>query len=485
MVSVRRASYTGLTLITPNQWSYGKKVVMVQTAVGKALIEEFNERFASSRAMHERAHGAIAGGIAHDGRYQRPFPIYVERADGAYKYDLDGKRIIDYAMGHGSLILGHGDPDVRAAVHAQLDRGTHFGSGHETEIAWAERIQSLIPSAERVRFVASGTEANLLAMRIARTATGRNTILKFEGHFHGWSDYLTKGEKPPFEETAVPGIPEEVLRTVAVVPANDVAMLEERLSQGDVAAVLVEPSGGSWCMVPLAEGFLQHVRELTERTGAILIFDEVITGFRWSPGGAQQRFGIDPDMTTLAKIVAGGLPGGAVTGRADLMDYVAFRDTPGWGKKKIGHPGTYNANPMSATAGIACLDKCADPAVQEVCDALAARLRAGLNTVLEERGIPGAVWGESSVFHIIIGETVTNRTAGDLRAPEGVSAETLKASSKAGLAQPLTIAMELEGVDLFSTGGMLSIAHTEADVDFTIAAFDRAVSRLRLDGYVM
>jgi glutamate-1-semialdehyde 2,1-aminomutase len=457
---------------------------MVETAVERRMMQEFHERFASSRAMHERALGAVAGGIAHDGRYQRPFPIYVAHADGAHKYDLDGKRLIDYAMGHGSLILGHGDADVRAAVHAQLDRGTHFGAGHETEVAWAEAIQSLIPSAERVRFTASGTEANLLAMRIARTATGRNTILKFEGHFHGWSDYLTKGEKPPFEEAAVPGIPDDVLRTVAVVPANDPAMLEERLSQGDVAAVLVEPSGASWAMVPLEEGFLQQVRELTARTGTILIFDEVITGFRWSPGGAQQRFGIMPDMTTLAKIVAGGLPGGAVAGRADLMDYLAFKDQPGWGKKKVGHPGTYNANPMSAAAGIACLAKCADPAVQERCDELAAQLRAGLNTVLEERGVRGCAWGESSVFHLILNEHVSNRTAGDLRVPEGPSPETLKASAKAGLAQPLSVAMELEGVDLFSGGGMLSVAHTEDDVRFTVEAFDRAVSRLRQDGYL-
>lgn len=458
---------------------------MVDTLVGSALVEEFTERFASSKALHERAHGAIAGGIAHDGRYQRPFPIYVDRADGAYKWDIDGRTLIDYAVGHGSLILGHGDPDVRAAVHAQLDRGTHFGAGHELEIAWAEKIAELVPSAERVRFTASGTEANLLAMRLARTATGRDTVLKFEGHFHGWSDYVAKGEKPPFEDAGVPGIPDDVLRTVAVVPANDPAMLEERLSQGDVAVILIEPSGASWGMVPLADGFLEQVRELTRRTGTILLFDEVITGFRWSAGGAQRRYGITPDMTTLAKIVAGGLPGGAVTGRADLMDYLAFKDEPGWGKRKISHPGTYNANPLSASAGIACLDKCADGAVQEHCDALAASLRAGLNGVLERHAVDGAAWGESSVFHVLLGERVSNRVAGDLRRPEGVDGETLKASAKAGLAMPLAMAMELEGVDLFAGGGMLSAAHTTDDVTFTVEAFDRALSRLRQSGYLL
>ena len=459
---------------------------MADTIVTTPLVQEFAERFASSRAMHERAHRSIAGGIAHDGRYQRPFPLYVARAEGARKWDIDGHELIDYAVGHGSLILGHGDPDVRAAVHAQLDRGTHFGAGHETEIAWAERIVELVPSAERVRFTASGTEANLLAMRVARTATGRSTILKLEGHFHGWSDYVAKGEKPPFEESSVPGIPDEVMRTVAVVPSNDPAMLEERLSQRDVAAVLVEPSGASWATIPLAEGYLEQLRDITRRTGSILIFDEVITGFRWSPGGAQAKLGIDPDMTTLAKIVAGGLPGGAVTGRADLMEYLAFKDDePGWGKRKISHPGTYNANPMSAAAGIACLDKCADGSVQAHCDALAADLRAGLNGVLERHAVDGAAWGESSVFHLLLGERVANRVDGDLRRPEGVPYETLKSSGKAGLAMPLAMAMELEGVDLFAGGGMTSAAHTAADIAFTVEAFDRAVTRLRASDYLL
>ena len=456
---------------------------MVQAPSKGRLTSDFEEAFASSKAMHERAHGAIAGGIAHDGRHQRPFPIYVKGAEGAYKFDLDGKRIIDYAMGHGALILGHGDPDVLAAVHLQLDHGTHYGSGHEGEVKWAEQITKLVPSAERVRFVASGTEANLLAMRLARTATGRNTILKFEGHFHGWSDYLVKGEKPPFENPQVAGVPEDVLRTVSVLPSNDPQMLRERLAQEDVAAILIEPSGASWGQIPLAEGFLTQVREAATASGAILIFDEVITGFRWSPGGAQQRFGITPDMTTMAKIVAGGFPGGAASGRADLLGYLEFRDEPGWAKKKIIHPGTFNANPITAAAGYACLVKCEDPAVQEHCDRMAARLRTGMNSTLEARSLPGCVWGDSSAFHVILDETPTNRTTGDLQRPVGIAPETLKASAKAGLSGPLSVAMQLEGVDLFGGGGMLSVRHTEEDIDFTIAAFDRALTRLADDGY--
>ncbi len=287
---------------------------------------EYASRFSESRAMFERAKSVIAGGITHDGRHIKPFPPYVARADGAYKWSVDGHKLLDYGIGHGSLIFGHNDPDLTAAMEQQVSKGTHFSAGHEAEILWAEKIVQLIPSAELVRFTASGTESTLLAMRIARGYTGKTTILKFEGHFHGWQDYALKGEKPPFESTTVPGIPSETMTTVAVVPSNDLAMLEERLSQGDVAAVIMEPSGASWTTIPLKEDFLAGVRELTTKYDALLIFDEVITGFRWSPGGAQQRFGVTPDMTTMAKIVAGGMPGGAVGGRKDIMEIVAFHD---------------------------------------------------------------------------------------------------------------------------------------------------------------
>jgi glutamate-1-semialdehyde 2,1-aminomutase len=458
---------------------------MVQAPAKTQLLSEYRDRFSGSLEMNLRAQGSLAGGIAHDGRYMNPFPLYIQRAEGAYKWDIDGHRFIDYAMGHGSLILGHGNPEILAAAHRQLDLGTHFGAGHETEVRWAEQVQRLIPSAERVRFTASGTEANLLAMRLARAYTNKSGILKFEGHFHGWSDYLVKGEKPPFEHPNSPGVPEDVSRTVAVVPSDDLGAVEERLTQGDIAAVIIEPSGASWSMIPLEREFLVNLRELTSSYGVVLIFDEVITGFRWAPGGAQQRFDIIPDMTTLAKIIAGGFPGGAVTGRESIMEHLLFKDDPTWNStKKVIHPGTYNANPLAAAAGTACLEQCANPAVQEYCDNLASRLRAGLNTTFEEHGVDGCAWGESSVFHLIVGVRCSNRTAGDLRVPEGIAPATLKASGKAGLAQPLAIAMSLEGVDLFAGGGLFSTAHTEEDVDFTVGALSRSLSRLRADGYI-
>lgn len=447
-----------------------------------SIRAEFEERFADSRAMFERSRQVIPSGITHDGRYLKPFPVYVQRAAGAHKWTVDGHKLIDFSMGHGSLILGHNDPEVLAAVQAALPMGTHFGAGHEGEIAWAEQIIRMMPGADRVKFTLSGTEATLLAIRVARAYTGKSVILKFEGHFHGWNDYLLKGERPPFEGAPMPGIPRETLDTVSVVPA-DLAYVEERLSQGDIAGVIIEPSGGSWAMVPLPEGFLAGLRALATKYDAPLIFDEVITGFRWAPGGAQERLGITPDLTTLAKIVAGGMPGGAVTGSAALMRHLEFSDEPGWNTtRKVRHQGTYNSNPVAAAAGVTCLRRCADPAVQAQCDEMATRLRVGLNGILADRDAPGIAWGDSSVFHLALGVASTDVHLGDVQYPSGMSAEALKASAQGPLTATLQQGMLIEGVDLFASGGLLSLAHTDEDLDRTLAAFDRVVVRMGEDG---
>lgn len=441
---------------------------------------DYRATFAKSAAMFERAKRSIAGGITHDGRHMRPFPPYTAKANGAYKWSLDGKKLIDYAVGHGSLIFGHNDPDLTRAMVEQVAHGTHLGSGHEAEIRWAERIVDLIPSAELVRFTASGTEATLLAMRVARGYTRRKVILKFEGHFHGWQDYALKGEKPPFELPTVPGVPDETLSTVSVVPSNDLAMLEERLSQGDIAAVILEPSGASWATIPLKDDFLKGVRDLTKKYDALLIFDEVITGFRWSPGGAQKRFGVTPDVTTMAKIVAGGMPGGAVAGRQDIMEMIAFRDDPKWNKeRRVPQAGTYNANPLAAAAGIACLAKVANPDVQATCDDKAAALRKGANEAFVKHDVPGFCWGESSVFHFALGKNATNMKPEDMHTPAGLDPEFLKSSGGTPLATTLEMGALLDGVHFFHAGGFLSTAHSDDDVTHTIEVVDKVLGRMR------
>lgn len=450
---------------------------MVQTATRPSIASEFSEHFAISRERYGRAQTLIPGGVTHDSRHFRPFPVTVDRADGAHKWTVDGHELIDYAIGHGSLILGHNNPLVSTAIREQLALGTHFGAGHDGEVRWADRVRKLVPSAEQVKFTGSGTESTMLAVRLARAATGRKMVVKFAGHFHGWNDYLLKGERS-LHDDHVAGIPDQVLDTVDVLPA-DIEAVRTRLAAQDVAAVILEPSGGSWSMVPLPDdGFLQQLRDVTAATGTLLIFDEVISGFRWSPGGAQARYGVTPDLTTMAKIIAGGLPGGAVAGRLEVMQYLSFKDDADWNtNRRVRHPGTYNANPMSAAAGTACLDLVSDPEVQSYCDAQAAKVRVGMNQVIRRHGVPGFTWGESSTFHLALGETCTN-TEDDIRRPMGIDLSGAKAGGKSSLAVTASQGMLLNGVDLFGGGGLTSVAHTDEDVDRTIAAFDATIGRM-------
>jgi glutamate-1-semialdehyde 2,1-aminomutase len=448
----------------------------------RTIEQEFVETFKTSETQYRRAVEAIAGGVTHDVRYMKPFPLYIENATGSRKWDADGHELIDYVMGQGALLFGHGNGEIIDAVNQQMTRGTHYGAGHELEIEWGERIKQIVPSIDRVEFTSSGTEATLMAMRLARAYTGRDKILKFAGHFHGWHDYAMAGEQVPFDRK-VPGIPQAVTDTMVVSPVNDIEFVEQALAKGDIAAVILEPSGASWASIPVPPGFLKQLRDLTEKHDTVLIFDEVITGFRWAPGGKQESEGVTPDMTTLAKIVAGGLPGGAVGGRREIMDLLAFKDEPGWNaEKKVGHPGTYNANPLSAVAGATCLQMAANPRVQAKADEMASLVRAGFNKVLVDESIPGFVWGESSVFHVILGETCQNQTGGDLHMPEGVSPIRLKGGSDPKFDQALYQGMLLNGVDLFHGGGLVSSVHTEKDVEATVDAFRKTVTRMRDEG---
>ncbi len=413
--------------------------------------------------------------MTHDSRHFVPFAVGVERAEGAHKWSVDGHELVDYWMGHGALLLGHNDPQIAAAVQAQLERGTHYGASHPLELAWGELVLRLVPSAERVRFTSSGTEATLMALRLARAFTGRSRIVKFQGHFHGWHDYVAYGISPPFDAPNSSGIPAETLSTMLLAPPNDLAAVRAHLdARDDVAAVILEPGGGSNGLIPPDLDFLRGLRALTAERGVVLIFDEVITGFRYAPGGAQQRYGITPDLTTMAKILAGGLPGGAVAGRAEIMEYLDYRGDAYWDRhSRIGHQGTFNANPLSAAAGIACLARIAGGEPNRTADARGDELRAGLEGVLRRRGLPGWVNGESSVFHIVLAEPGLERP--------GTPADLFRLT-RGPVATALRQAMLIEGVDLMHTGAIVSAAHMPADVAFTLDAFDRALARLEAAG---
>jgi glutamate-1-semialdehyde 2,1-aminomutase len=441
------------------------------------ILDEFSTRFAGSRAMHARARAVLPGGLSHDVRHMRPFPVFVDRAAGSRKWDVDGHELICYHMGHGALLLGHGHPAIVRAVAEQAGRGMHFGAEHPLEIDWAAQVISMVPSAERVRFTSSGTEASMLALQLARAVTQREKVLKFAYHFHGWHDAAYVGVDVPVAHPSTGGS-QHTCAGVVLAPVNDVAFAEQALATDpDIAAVILEPSGASWGTIPLPQGMLERLRAATSRHGALLIFDEVITGFRWAPGGMQQLSGVTPDLTVLAKIIAGGMPGGAVVGRANVMDHLEFRDDPAW--RKVKHPGTHNAHPVSAAAGLACLRLIADGAAQRRAGATASQLRSGFNAILRRLGVPGVAYGQASDVHLVLG--LGTPPDGDGRDP-GLDPAMLKRGIPDELAAPLHCGMLLEGVHLFHGGGFVSAVHDERDVEQTLDAFEKTLRRMRGEG---
>ncbi len=436
-----------------------------------------------SHNLYQRALKVFPSGVTHDNRYFGSVePVYIARAQGSHKWDVDGNEYIDYWMGHGALLLGHGHPAIVEAVQRQMALGTHYGGSHPLEVGWGELIQRLVPSAERVKFTQSGTEATMMAVRVARAHTGRQKFLKFQGHFHGWSDAMTAGFHAPFDVPSSVGVARSTLGDVVVAP-TDMAEVERILAEdSDIACVILEPTGASYGTIPLPESFLARLRELTRRHEVLLIFDEIITGFRYSPGGVQQQTGVIPDLTTLAKIVAGGLPGGAVVGRADVMSALEFRpgDTK-WNRyHRIHHPGTFNANPLSASAGIAMLEIAATGEPQEQTARIGYKLITEMNRAIAELGIEGScVYGDGSIFHVLLGRGARTYPDGTL-VPGCADILTLREANKPQIKAALQMGMLRRGVDLLSgQGGIVATAHTEADLAQTATAFYETLRDMR------
>jgi glutamate-1-semialdehyde 2,1-aminomutase len=447
------------------------------TLTRPSLAERYAAAFPRSRKLHEQARGIFPNGVTHDARHLTPFPVYVDRARGAHKWTVEGRELIDYWSGHGSILLGHSHPAVVEAVQRQMEKATHPGACHEREIEWGQWVQRLIPSAERMRFTGSGTEATMMALRLARIFTGKPRVLKFAGHFHGWNDFLYPGADFP-ANAPVPGILPEVAQYTVIIPPNDLDAVERTLRDDpEIGCVILEPTGGHWSQVPIRGPFLKGLRDITTRHNRLLIFDEVITGFRVSPGGAQGQYSIKPDLTTLAKILAGGLPGGCVAGRADILEYLEFRP----GKPKMRHPGTFNANPLSASAGIATLQIVAEGQACSHANAIAQKLRQRLNALFAQRGESWAAYGEFSCFKLLPGYTGP-RPTGDDFIPYGGALDKLNEVKNPQLGHAFRQGMLLHGVDLMGMGGMTTAAHTEADIEQTVAAAAATLDLLREEG---
>ena len=445
------------------------------------LIDRYVSKRPVSQTLYQEAGDVLAGRMGHDLRNFKPFPLYIREGHGSRKWDVDGNMYVDFHMGNAALLLGHAAPEVISAIGTALPFGTHFGNEHPAQLKWAALLQQMVPCADKVRFVNSGTEATLLAYRIAQAHTGRSKLLQFEGHFHGWHDHVLRGATPPFGSIPSAGVPNRTLQETVIVPSNELGILEEVLAaDDDIAAAILEPSGASWGRVPITEEFLSGVRSLTKKHGVPLIFDEVITGFRWGTGGAQTRHGVIPDLACLAKTAAGGMPGGALVGRSDIMRHLEFSEVP-----KVIHYGTFNASPLTAAAAIATIETIASTDAISRADALAEDLRNRLNIVLDQHSVAGFVYGPSSTFHVYF-ETDPERVA---QARNRDAINTRDTVRLKGMPGPVVLRYQQlirsEGVDFMSsTGGVTSSVHTDADLEWMEQAFNVAITHLLDEGLI-
>ena len=437
-----------------------------------AIEQRYIDMHPGSAERHATAKGLFPDGVTHDTRRLNPFPIYATHGLGPHKWDVDGNRLIDYYTGHGSLILGHSHPDIVAAVTEQMARGTHLSASTDLEIQWGQAVRELIPCAEKVRFQSSGTEATLMAFRLVRAYTGKKKILKFEDHFHGWHDYAMAGN------AVLGGIPEEVLNTMIVLPPNDISLVDSTLAEdGDIAAIIMEPTGSHMGAHAVTQEFVSGLRDVTERYGVVLIFDEVVTGFRVSKGGAQEYYGITPDMCTMAKILGGGLPGGAVAGKADIINMIEMTGDPAHDQhRRVQHNGTFNANPLSASAGITALGLVKNTPVNDTANAVAAKLKAGMNDMLSRNEVPGCASGIASSIFLRLGVDHECDQEVCILSPE----ETAIIDNPARRTQ-MELSMMNHGVHS-GTRFMVMAVHTEEDIDQTVEAAERAVNDVRNQG---
>ncbi|MEP1208132.1 MAG: aminotransferase class III-fold pyridoxal phosphate-dependent enzyme [Rhizobiaceae bacterium] len=421
----------------------------------------------NSRDLNTRARAALPGGVSHQLRYRDPQPIFIERAQGAEKWDESGRRFIDFKMGSASQLLGHGHPAIVDAIRRQASQSIFSADCHELEIRWAEWVNQLYPCAERTRFTASGSEATMLAIRLARAYSGKDRVLRIDGHYHGWHDHAMKGASPGSEQPASLGIPSAISDLIEVCPANPKA-LESALQDNDIGAVILEASGANYGCVSLSTECLQALHDVVRKAGAVLIFDEIITGFRWAPGGRQARDDIVPDLTTLSKVLTGGLPGGGVCGRADIMELMNNGTTRDGLSPPVSHKGTFNASPLVAAAACAAMPLLASGDVQHHADRMAARMRDGMNAVFSQLGVTGIAYGDSSIFHVHFGRSdLTDLTPAEIR---GLPPAQVKAYRDGMLRR---------GVDMMAyTSGLTSSAHTPELIDETLVAFRETLEEM-------
>ncbi|MGW1682006.1 aspartate aminotransferase family protein [Saccharopolyspora sp. NPDC002376] len=414
----------------------------------------------ASEQAWQRTKASLGGGVSTGLRASmKPHPLFFQGGAGSRLTDLDGHNYLDYVLGWGPVILGHGHPALTAAVSAQLPLGATYGSGHLLEAEVAEKVLARIPGTERVLWSNTGSEAAQVALRLARGVTGRRRFIKFGGHYHGWSDAMLVAYRPGPDGSLGLGSKGQnpaVLDDLSIVPWGDAAAAAELLAspEADIAAVFLEPVLCNSGVLEPPTGFLERLRELCDATGAVLIFDEVITGFRIDSGGAVTRYRVTPDLVVLAKAIAGGYPLAAVAGRADIID----QTTNG-----IVHAGTYNGNPVVLAAAGATLDELARPGVYDDFERRGKALADGMRAALARHGVPATVNQTGPVVQCIAG-VESSCTFDDFLAADQEFYDRL------------TVEMLRRGVFTLPGGRWyLSTSHTDADVEDTVAVIDEAL----------
>ncbi len=415
------------------------------------MLDSYLSRTQKSKSLYERAKRCLPGGVSYAIRYFEPYPFYTAKAKGSKLFDVDGNEYVDFWLGHTALILGHSPPAVMDKVKTQLENGTHYGTAHEMEINLAEQVVKMVPSAEMVRFTNSGTEANMYATRLARAFTGRSKIVKFEGGWHGGYDALHTGVKYPFGVPESAGLTSGALQDTIVLPFNDLAAVEEELKNQEVASITIEPVLGAGGGVPAEKEFLKGLREFCDETDVLLVFDEVITGFRLAAGGGQQYYDVTPDITVFGKVMGGGFPIGALSGQTEIMERL---DTLIYERPHYSfHGGTFTANPVSMTAGLATLKLLEDGHLISRLNLVGREIRAQLKEIFEANEVDVQVTGAGSLF-------TTHFTKQEVKNASSV----YKADRKKLLDYHRTLSAN--GVFLLPTHtAALSTAHTEADVE--------------------
>ncbi len=422
-----------------------------------SLRREYEGRTGGSKKLFGRAKKVFAGGVNHNARFYEPYPLFVSRAKGQHIWDEDGNRYTDYWMGHMALILGHSPAPVVRALEGQVGEGTHFGMGSKLSVELGEEIQSAVPCAEMMRFCNSGAEATMYLVRLARAYTGKRLIIKMAGGWHGYNTELNKGVRSPFDRSEGAGILPEEQAYVTSVRFNDLEAARKAVANapGDVAAIFLEPVLGAGGCIPADREYLKGLRELTEKAGVLLAFDEIITGFRVALGGAQELYGVTPDLATLGKVAGGGLPLGLVCGRKEIMSLadpsrkVRFVSIGG---------GTFSENPMTMTAGLATVRylKRNEGRVYPRLRQMGESLRKGVDDAFSEARLETHTTGIGSLFLTHFGALPRNavEAGGDEKK------------------RPMDYALHMIANGVFMLPGHLSgisTAHAQSDLNFFLA----------------